>query len=475
MKSVDGKGKIILGKEVVDKVPESWNDDDLEFENNNSRRKMSFVTKFFIISVILFTLVASIVTYLFLNQGSNFSEKRILIEATGPGSTTSGSKGEINIQITNNNNVPITDAYLTISYDSGENISGDKNITNQSVEVGQILANSVNSSSLDFTIYGSEGTVKDIQPVFHYKLADSKAEFTKNSNLVSVTLKSSPVTLNVSSLKEIHQNYDLTFNLNIKNNTEQDIKDLIVTARNPNNFIYSSSSLTLLNSTPSWKIDLAPNENTNITMSGKATGNIGDKLNFTFYTGIANSKNENSTTSSSSLALSNFDNYYLNIDNVYSKVERSIDISGQYLDFNIANNSNDLNQGSNTTLNQGEAVILDFNYNNNTNFPLTDLSLYLNILGDYIDKNSMQVNGGYYDTNQNVIIWNKNSNPDLAKLGANQSGSLEIRFRIKNNIPSNSQLEMIGGASANRNSEDNVSNTQDISFDKVWTISDRQY
>lgn len=473
-KQIKNKPEIIIGKEIENTILESWDDSDLK-NLDKKRTKLSFATKFFLISLAFFVMVIAIVAYLFLNQTSNFSEKKIIVQATSVGSVTSGEAGEINVQITNNNKVPIVEAYLTISYNSGENISGDKNMVSQRVEVGQVLAHSVSNNSLNFSLYGSEGTIKNIQPVLHYKLADSKAEFTKDSNLVNITLKSSPVILNVESLKEIHQDYNMTFTLNIKNNTNSEIKDLIITARNPSNFIFASSSETLLNSTPSWKINLMEGESKVITMTGKITGNIGDQPSFTFYTGVAKDKTTSSQTPSSTLEVGNYDNYYLNIDNIYSKVIRNVKITGQYLGFNLTNNVNVLNQGNSANLAQGEMVTLDFNYQNNLGFPLSDLVLSLNILGDNIDKNTMKVIGGYYDPNQNIIIWNKNSNPDLAKLGAYQNGNLEISFRVKNEATIGSIIEMIGQASGNRNSEDNVSNLQDISFDKSWIIESRQY
>lgn len=413
--------------------------------------------------------MGGIVTFTLLNQSSSFSERKLLIDSVGPGSITSGESGEIKVNLTNNNNSPIKEAYLTIMYDSGENITGDKNIITQTVEVGDVLAKSEKEATLNFSIYGSEGMVKEIQPILHYKLADSKAEFTKNSSPVSIVLKTSPVSINVKALKEIHKDYLATFTITVKNNTGNNISDLLVTARNPHNFIFASTTYTLLNNTPSWKIaNLAAKESVNIEMTGKITGEIGEKLNFTFYTGLT--KNIN-TQASSSVELSNFDNYYLNIDNVYSKVEKSVLITGQYLDFKISEGK----YANESTLTQGEVVTLNLDYKNNTGFPLSDLSFALNILGDNIVKDSLRVTNGFYDQVRNTILWNKNSALDFAKLGAYNQGSLQIMFRVKNEAELGSQIRIIGNASANRNSEDNVSNQQDTSIDKTFTITRRAY
>lgn len=460
----------------LEKVPETWNDQDLrESKDGVPQKKMSFTTKFFLASFLLFLMALGAVYFSILNRGASFSQKKILINAIGPGSITSGENGKIKVEITNNNNVSIEEAYLTMTYDSGENVLGDTNLTNKTVNVGTILANSVSFSELDFSVFGGEGTSKDLEPVLHYKLANSKAEFTKNILPLAITLKSSPVTINVEALKEIHKGYVLSFKISVKNNTETEIKNLLVTARNPHSFVYASSSLPTLNDNPSWKIDiLKPKEVKTIEMLGQMTGEIGEKPSFTFYTGLAK-ETELGTTTENNIQVGNFDNYNLNIENVYSKIEREVLITGQYLDFNLDNEEVGKNYALENSLAQGEMVTLNFTYRNATAFPISDLSLALSLIGDTIVENSVQVSDAFYDPNRMTILWNNNSSLKFAKLGAYESNNLQVKFRVKDKALVGSQLHLLGKAIANRSAEDNVSSEQDISIDKTWTITSREY
>jgi hypothetical protein len=60
-----------------------------------------------------------------------------------------------------------------------------------------LFGKSTITESFDFSIFGSEGSIKEIKPILFYKIPKSKAEFTKESNSLSIVLKSAPVIINV--------------------------------------------------------------------------------------------------------------------------------------------------------------------------------------------------------------------------------------------------------------------------------------
>lgn len=449
-------------------IPEKWDDKDLNLLNINGeykpKKRLSFTYKFFLFSIIIFLLAGAFVLFSFIKKGSSFSEDRIVITSSGPGSIVSGEDNKIDITISNNNNIPITEAYIMATFDSGENIDGSRNLINKEINIGDILSKSTITESFDFSIFGSEGSIKEIKPILFYKIPKSKAEFTKESNSLSIVLKSAPVIINVKVLKEIHEGYNVDFTISVKNNTKNNIKDLIVSARNPNNFIYSTSSLPPFNDTPSWIInDLSPNNKKDIIMSGKIVGNIGEAANFSFFTGL---KKEDNMSSVSTNTLSNFDNYNLDIDNVYSKVEKNILITGQYLDIEL---SNDGFYSNNIT--PGQSMIIEMAYRNNTEFPIDNLKIQAKLVGDYIDMSNSSAESGYFDHKENLFIWDKNSKQEFAQIPAFGSGTIRLYIRIPNNVPNGNTLRLIVFGKGDRNSEDNVSNEQDISIDKIWNIN----
>lgn len=456
-------------------LPETWDDSDLKLSQNageyRPKKRVSFAFKFFITSLILFLIAGGLVVFSILKKGASFSENRIVITSTGPGSITSGENGQIEITISNNNNSPVTEAYIMATYDSGEDAKGGKNMVNTQVEIGEVLANTTITKTFDFSIFGAEGVVKEIKPVFYYKLPSAREEFggaifTKESNPVSVVLKSSPVSINVKSLKEIHQGYTATFTISVRNNTGNEIKNLIVSARNPNNFTYASSSVEPFSNSPSWKIaSLSANSQKEIIMTGVISGNIGDAPTFTFYTGLK--KEDANNINGATNTLSNFDNYSLDIDNVYSKVEKTINIAGQYLDMYLSSEP----YASDNTVTAGQVITLELTYRNNTAFPIDNLVLQAKLIGDEIDMTNSAVQDGLINYQDKSFMWNKDTAPELSRVPAYGSGKLRLNVRVNSKAPLGSVIRLVAFGQGDRNSEDNVSNLQDISLDKSWIVS----
>lgn len=446
------------------KMSESWDDSDLgDLAHHDSPKKtMSFSIKFFLVSFGIFILAAVFVVYSFMRNSSSFSANDINFNISGSASLPSGEPGSINLSIANKNNVSIDSAYVIVQYDSGENVSGAKNLVSQKIDLGEIVSGGVQNKSISVTLFGNEGSAREIIATLFYKIEGSNAEFNKTTNPLNVLLKSSPVIISIDSLSEFRQNNINTFNLTIKNNTPKDIKNLIISVRTPKDFIYSSSSNPLYNNNPSWLVGtLSANSQKQISFSGKLTGDIGETAQFTFYAGTPKT---NSTTSSSTLG--NYDNFNLSLDNIYSQLEKSILISGQYLDISITGDSTNGSQ----KVSPGELITLDFTYKNNLNYPLDNLVITAKLSGNGIDESSTQAVQGIYDKDLNNAVWNKATLSSLSQVGANSTGKFRLQIRTVKSLTGDNIIRLQVFAKGERNSEKDVSNEQNMSFERVWTV-----
>ncbi|MEN9338419.1 MAG: hypothetical protein RI945_144 [Candidatus Parcubacteria bacterium] len=448
-----------------DNIPETWDDSDLkEFVfHEKPKKKWGFVSKLFLASSILLIVALLFASFSFFNNYSSFSDKNIEISMSGPASITSGEESSIDIIVANSNGVPLLDAYMIISYDSGENIAGDKSLISQKIDLGQVLPSMSMNKTLPIVLFGSEGSTKSIKVSLFYKISSSKAEFNKSGQDTAILIKTSPVSLSVNSLKEVRKNSFGSFTITLKNNTSNEMGNLIVSVRPPNEFFYSSSSLPLFNNNPSWVIKSLPaNSSKDITFSGKFTGDVGSVQKFNFFAGVSAGEK----SSSSSLPINNEDNFNLSLDNIYARVEKVVNITGQYLDASIDSDSSD----TNGYLTSGELLSLEINYQNNLDYPLDNVVLSAKMFGDFIDKENTQAVYGIYDKESNTMIWNKSTMTSLAQVPAKASGKLRLQIRLKRDIPENQILRMEFSGKGERNSEANVSNEQEISINKTWVI-----
>lgn len=452
-------------KDNLENIPQTWDDKDLgqNIPHHHTGKNFSFVNKFLLVSILVFIFSTGLFLYSFFSTNNSFSENKIAISDFGPGSLTSGEEGEITVTVTNNNDTPLLDSYILTKYDSGESSSGNTNLETKKIQFGDILPRTVVAKTFPIVLFGAEGTTKDISPILFYKLAKSKAEFNKDGNVVTIILKSSPVTINVDSLKEMHQNKEEEFKITLNNSTINDIKNLLVSVRTPNDFVFKSSNLPILDNTPSWVIASLPAKSSkSITMTGKFIGPIGTYPSLTFYTGTNNL--EKSTTTSSSTGLNNFDNFNPGIDNVLSRLERKILIGGQYLNLNIiSDNSNG------DPLKSGQLLILEIAYKNVLSFPIDNVRIDAKITGN-IDVVNSVAQDGFFDPKEKTFFWDKDSLPALSKVSPAYEGKLRLQIRIPNNAKDGETIHVVLSGIADRNGEENVSNYQDVSLEQSWKV-----
>lgn len=446
----------------ISNIPEAWSNDDLPKPNTNKyRKRKSFTFLMFLISFFILLLSGIFTFFSFSKHYASFTEKNIEIYTSLPASVASGEETTLDVSVINNNPIPMIDAYVIASYDSGENISGDKNIVSKRIDFGQIMQNMTINKNTPIVLFGDEGTERNIKATLFYKTDGSKAEFNKEAEILPITLKTSPVSISINSLKEVRKNTNTDITITIKNNTENEMGNLIVSARAPKDFSYSTSSLPLFNRSPSWLIKSLPaGGKQEVVLTGKLTGDINQEHNFTFFVGVSNKNIINQNTGETSPNLS--------LDNIYAKTEKSITVIGQYfeilLDSGLSSN--------NSTAAPGELLDIDFTYKNNLKYPLNNVIIFGEFLGGVVDSKNTKIISGNYNTAENSFFWDKNYLPALASVASNASGKLRIQVRIDKDAKPGSVLNMKIYSKGDRSSEAQTDEDQDISLEKDWVISE---
>ena len=454
-------------KEINYKISTEWNDKDLgDYKNYHpkEKKKSSFIFKFFIFSIILFLISLGVVFYSYNSNFSSFDEKKIIIDLNSPSSVSSGEKAKINLSILNSNLIAITNSYLAVSYDSGENFNGNKNLITNKIPVGDILPNSNINKDISFSVYGAETSSKNIELIFYYKLAGNNGEFAKKINPVNILISTSPVSLNVQSLDKVKIDQNLEFTLKVKNNTSKDIQNLLISTRGVNNFQYLFSDTDTEDNNPTFKIeDLKANSFKTIKFTGKFLAG-GDLQNtFTFFAGISEKDNKNISTSTNNLG--NFDNFNLNIENIYSKVEKKIEIDNNYLSLYLEKDNNNFEN----EIGRRKSLSLFFKYKNNTEFPIDNVVFEANLDPKIIDKENLVAEKGVYEQESGKIFWNKNTSEEFAKIPAGGEGELKISIKLLD-LKTDDILGLKIYGKGERNYEKNVSNEQNVLIDSKWYI-----
>jgi hypothetical protein len=119
----------------------------------------------------------------------------------------------------------------------------------------------------------------------------------------------------------------------------------------------------------------------------------------------------------------------------------------------------DLTSGgrSSDSLRYGDKAMFTIVYSNQSTQALEDVSIKVSLSGDAALYGSVDpANGGFYDSNQKTVFWDKSSVPDLAVLSPNSQGTLRVIVPIVQKGSNSPTLRTIIVGSASTNSVNDV-------------------
>jgi hypothetical protein len=407
------KRHTLLDKENI--VNQVW--DDSEFETKEVGAEMfrpqkkgsSFPMKILIYSVIFFVLALGIMLYKFMGGGNIVSSNNIEINVKAPVSITGGEVFSFELEIKNNNNTALTASDLTITFPLGAKEVSDSGLPAKTAQIflGNILPNQTIKRNMSVVLFGEENVKKEIGIGLEYKIAGSNSLFNKTKN-VSVLISSSPVNIIVTGPKEINTNQNVEFSVEITSNSPSMIKGLLLKADYPFGFVFSDSNPKTFSKNNLWLIgDLEPGAKRTIKFSGVLGGQEGEERGFNFSTG-SQAKNDN-----------------LSIDVPFSTAFSSVTIRRPFVSADVLFNGQDVSE---YVSNAGEKIETQINWQNNLPYEVSDVSVEVTINGNILDKSSVKASDGFYQSVNNTLVFNKTTNPILARLESGKAGTSKFAF-----------------------------------------------
>src|SRR3989344_2267751 len=208
--------------------------DEVELNKRYENRSMSFFKKLLIGSIVFFLLSVGLGIFLMLNGSNIISAKNIDVVVNGPVTIAGGDKATFNIQVNNKNNIKLQSVDLVVDFPVGTVEAGDvsKELKEYREFMDDIVPGGVGQKTVDAVIYGEENTKKEIIIEISYKVAGSNAVF-KKQKTYDVLISSSPLSLSVSSFKEITAGQEFDMTVTLASNSEEIIKNLLLKATYP--------------------------------------------------------------------------------------------------------------------------------------------------------------------------------------------------------------------------------------------------
>lgn len=371
--------------------------------------KTSMFKKFFIFSLAFFILTLGYASYVFLAGGNTVSNDNIDISIFGNNFTAGGDELSLVVEIINRNNSSLELADLVLEYPkSSSSFQADLSAgTERSrLSLGTIPAGTVHNENLKVVLFGEQGSVRPIKISLEYRVEGSNAIFIKEKPY-EVTVSSTPINLSVDAPLTISPNQDITLNVKTTLNATKPASKILLKLDYPGGFQFKSSIPAPSLGNNIWSLgDLAPGAERNISIVGKML-DVFDGEEKTFHI-----RSGSQSTSDKSM-----------IDAVFNSLAHTITIKKPFVEARLFVNGiyqREYASYANTPI-QGEIQWI-----NNLDTKVNDLEIRAKILGNAVNRKTISASQGFYNSSEDLITWDKNSQNAFKEINPGDSGSVSF-------------------------------------------------
>lgn len=366
--------------------------------------RRSFFKKFFVGSIILFVVSLVFAGFMFLRGGGNVSLDNIDIAILGNAFASGGEELPMQVEITNRNSAPLELADLVIEYPRGQ--EGSDMVTVRK-SLGTIGAGRSVHENLKLTLFGEQGSTKNIRARLEYRLSKSNAVFVKEKQY-AVSISSAPLALLVDGPTTTVSGQNITLDIRSILNSKQPAKKIRVMIEYPIGFKFASADPMPSVGNTIWDLgDFLPGMEKKITLKGSLFGQDGEERSFHIYSGEGDAKDL------SKVAV------------IYNSYLQTLAIKRPFIEANLLVNGQDKDT---YTAAGGKEVSAVIDWSNNLPVALGDVEITAKFSGSAFNKSAVKANNGYYNSATREITWDKTLNADFASVEPGRGGSLTLSF-----------------------------------------------
>lgn len=397
----------------------------------------------FIGSIAFFIIAALFAAFLFFSGNNTVSTRNVDIAVDGPVSLRAGEVMTLQVVITNRNTVPMELADLVVEFPSGTRSETDiaVELPRLRESLGTIQPGESVNKTIRAVIFGSAETEAKTNITVEYRVPSSNAIFFGEEEY-SLAISQSPASIVVEGLEEIISGQETTLTVTVSSNVPDVLKDMLLVVDYPPGFAFSSGSPEPFIGENVWRLgDIDAGGERAVTIRGSFSGEDGDERVVKFETG------------------SEKENVDGEIAAPLAAGETVVTLAKPFVSASLALG------GTVTTeyvAERGAEVRGDIRYTNNLASRVQDLEVIVAINGAILDRASVNPERGFYNSSQNIITWNKETNQEFGDLPAGASGVLTFSLAsVPMEIGSfrNPEIELEISVRARRISEENVPET----------------
>jgi len=391
--------------------------------NNELPSKVSIESKYggisalLIFSIIFFVLAGvGAFTYLSLATGTS-SEMGVDIAIEGSTAISAGDILELQVLVTNRNESALELADLIVTYPEGTFSPADFRtpLKAERIPLGLIEPRSARRGAVRAVIFGSNGSLKDVQVELQYRQQGSSAIYSRTTSHAAL-IAADAMSIRVSGNSELTPGQVIPLSITVKSHASTILNGVYLDLAFPFGF-------TMVDSAPRqsdtdgtisrWLLGaLRPGEERTVQISGTLDGQAGDVRTINISSGLGVFK-AGSLAESTGTSL--------------AQAEHSIEVHRSFLEVVLES------QGENLaayTAHSGEKFDVKVKWRNNLDVPINDATIAVTLGGSALNKAGVEAGqNGFYRSVDSLLLWDsKTSSNTLGTIAPGASG--EFTFRI---------------------------------------------
>lgn len=363
--------------------------------------------RFFLVSIVIFVLALGFGAYKFFGGSNIVSGDNININILGNAFTPGGEELSLTVEIANRNATGLEYADLITEYARSGDTGNPEDKNRERKTIGTIGAGKVSAQKVVATLYGEEGSTRDIVFTLQYRVAGSNAIFEKTKSY-TVTINTAPVSLSVDASKTTSSGQNYVLKVNISSSAKKPVTGMLLRIEYPTGYEFTSATPTPSYLSNVWDIgDIAAGETKQISISGILTGQDKEERSFRMYVGSADSVDTNT------------------IQTIYNSFLHTVTIEKPFIQALLVINGS---SEKIVSVAPRSTIHAEVKWANNLPTRITDAEITAQLVGDLIDQSTVQPSSGFYNSAENKIYWGKDTSPTLASIEPGESGTLGFTF-----------------------------------------------
>ena len=380
--------------------------DAVQAEAPPAKPRRRYRTVILVASLLIFIFGVGLSSLYLYFGGNQISSEQIAITLDGPFTVGGGEVIDLQIGISNDNDVPIESATLILKYPPGTRSVGEapRNLFEERIPIRDIAAGEARNVPVRVVVFGEEQSTQSISASLEYRIIGSSGTFYKDAEPLQFSISSSPLVVRLESVEKVASGQTVDVTMTVISNASSPLRDILVSAEYPNGFRFESSDPSPVFGNNIWRVEeLMPEESQQITFTGVVVGLTEESFRINVDAGPAQP-----------------DNPYL-VGSVLTETSLDFFIERPFID--VVTSIDGESEGP-VVVAESAVSQVRVDVTNTLEETIYDMLVEVIPGGNALSDTSIQSSNGFYDSNSGTVRWEVSNNSSFAAVRPGESRSL---------------------------------------------------